>query len=86
MPIFVEYDEEAVGIWERFVNLQSLGPGRTTRSEVIQIRYEMEQYMIAVSQEEVEAALLENVSGIYRIPYDDIERLYDQIRGFVDIR
>jgi CRISPR-associated endonuclease/helicase Cas3 len=83
VPIFVEFDEDALSIWERFVNLQSMKSRRPTRSEVIQIRYEMEQYMIGVSQKEVEAALLEDVSGIYRIPYEDIGNLYNEITGFV---
>ena len=37
----------------------------------------------AVTQEDLEAANLEETSGIYRIAREDIERLYNQITGFI---
>ena len=77
-PVFVEFDQKAINIWDRFVNLLSTESRKPTRNEIIQIRHEMEQYMIAVSNEEVKAAQLDEISGIY-----SIGRLYDEITGFI---
>jgi hypothetical protein len=55
-----------------------------TRNEVIQIRYNMEQYMIAVTEEDAEATNLEGKFGICRITHKDIDRLYNKITGFMN--
>jgi ABC-type sugar transport system ATPase subunit len=69
-------------VWKRFENLSPKSK-KVTRNEIIQIRHTMEQYMIAVTQEDLEAANLEETPGIYRIAREDIERLYNQITGFI---
>ena len=83
IPVFVEFDRDAINIWKRFDNLLSNESKKPTRSEVIQIRHEMEQYRIAITPKQAEAANLRDKSGIYRIDHEDIDRLYDEITGFM---
>ena len=51
VPVLVELDQDAINIWNRFENLVSSESQKHTRNEVIQIRHNMEQYMIAVTKE-----------------------------------
>ena len=39
--------------------------------------------MIAITQKHAETASLEEKSGIYRIAHEDIDRLYNEITGFM---
>lgn len=43
----------------------------------------MEQYMIGVSELDVEGSNLQETSGVYKINHADIGVLYDEITGFV---
>lgn len=56
---------------------------KLSRNEVIQQRHQMEQYMIGVSEEDVQKAGLQETSGIYKISRADIGILYNEITGFV---
>jgi hypothetical protein len=82
VPVFVEFDEDAIDIWKRFVSLMLTDSKKPSRSKLIQIRYEMEQYMIGVSEKDVEAVGLEQHSGIYRISHQDVGLIYNEITGF----
>jgi CRISPR-associated endonuclease/helicase Cas3 len=82
VPVFVEFDEQATQIWQRFVNLMDIANGRPSRTNFLQIKNAMEQYMIGISEDDVNAAGLEQVSGIFKIDIAEIERLYDEIIGF----
>ena len=82
IPVFVEYDENAKMIWERFVSLAKDKKRRMT-NESIQSRNEMEQYMIGVSEKDIQSTNLDDVSGIYKINHDDIGILYDEQKGFI---
>ena len=84
MPVFVEYDENAITIWERFVKLAD-DKKRKRTSESIQLRNEMDQYMIGVSEKDIQTANLDDVSGIYKINHNDIGTLYDEERGFMSL-
>ena len=42
--------------------------------------------MIAVTEEDDEATILEGKLGIYKIPHKDIDRLYNKITGFMNGR
>lgn len=64
VPVFVELNKDAINIWKRFVSLM-VSLRKPSRDEIIQIRYEMEQYMIGISQEQVKKAQLENTLGIW---------------------
>ena len=84
MPVFVEYDENAITVWKRFVKLAD-DKKRKRTSESIQLRNEMEQYMIGVSEKDIQTANLHDVSGIYKINHNDIGILYDEERGFMSL-
>lgn len=81
-PVFVEFDELAIQIWKRFVMLMYTSNGKPTRTNFLQIRYSMEQYMIGASEVDVQEAGLEQVSGIFRISIDNVPRFYDAVVGF----
>jgi hypothetical protein len=53
------------------------------RSEIIQLRHDMEQYMIGVSELDIEKSNLQETSGVYKIDHEDIGILYNEITGFV---
>lgn len=81
-PVFVEEDENAKEIWKRFTMLMEASE-RPNRNQLLQLRYEMEQYMIGVSEKDVKETDLQEASGIYRIKHEDVGRLYDKVLGFV---
>jgi CRISPR-associated endonuclease/helicase Cas3 len=85
VPVFVEFDEDALRIWNRFVETNQPDTNRPSRSEIIQLRNEMEQYMIGVSRDDVQRLNLEETSGIFKINHTDIGILYDEISGFINL-
>ncbi len=84
MPVFVEFDDNATNIWNMFVKLTE-DMNRKRTSESIQLRNDMEQYMIGVSEKDIETANLHDISGIYKINLVDIGILYDEEKGFVSL-
>ena len=68
-------------IWERFANLRETE--RKKSSELIQLRHDMEHYMIDVRENEVQGAGLQIVNEIYKIDYQDIGMLYEEEKGFI---
>jgi hypothetical protein len=56
---------------------------RINRDKIIWIRYQMEQYMIGVSEMDVLRSNLQDTSGIYKINQNDIGILCDETTGFV---
>jgi CRISPR-associated endonuclease/helicase Cas3 len=84
VPVFVEFDDDALRIWNRFVETNQPDTNRPDRSEIIQLRNEMEQYMIGVSRDHVQRLNLEETSGIFKINHTDIGILYDEITGFIN--
>lgn len=81
-PVFVEFDEDAIKIWDRFVETNQPEGRKPSRNEIIQQRHEMEQYMLGVSELNIERSNLQETSGIYKINYADTGILYDEITGF----
>ena len=81
VPVFVEFDNDARMIWERFVNLRETE--RKKSSELIQLRHDMEHYMIDVRENEVQEAGLQIVNEIYKIDYQDIGVVYEEEKGFI---
>jgi CRISPR-associated endonuclease/helicase Cas3 len=82
-PVFVEFDEDSIKIWNRFVETSQPEARKPSRNEIIQQRNEMEQYMIGVSELDIERSNLQETSGVYKINHADIGVLYDEITGFV---
>ena len=82
VPVFIEFDEDAVKIWKNFVDTTE--PTTTPRrTELIRIRHDMEQYMIGVSETEIQKSNLQVISGIYKVNHHEIDIFYDEITGFI---
>jgi CRISPR-associated endonuclease/helicase Cas3 len=81
-PVFVEFDEYAIKIWNRYVEIHQQEGRKPSRSEIIQQRHEMEQYMIGVSELDITRSNLQETSGVYKIDHNDIGLLHDEITGF----
>ena len=81
-PVFVEFDKDAIRIWNRFVETHQQDERRPSRNEIIQQRHEMEQYMIGVSERDIQRSNLQETFGIYKINHEDIGILYDETTGF----
>jgi CRISPR-associated endonuclease/helicase Cas3 len=87
LPLFVEFDQDAIEIWEKYLALSKVENNNKARrtSESIQLRNEMGQYMIDVNQHQVYLANLKDVGGIFKIDNSNIGRLYDKEKGFVSL-
>jgi CRISPR-associated endonuclease/helicase Cas3 len=81
-PVFVEFDEDAIKIWNRFVETRQPEARKLSRNEIIQQRHEMEQYMIGVSELDIERLNLQETFSVYKINHENIGILYDEITGF----
>jgi CRISPR-associated endonuclease/helicase Cas3 len=85
VPVFVEFDEEATLIWEKYLALSKLNDKKKIKgtAENIQLRNEMGQYMIDINESEVYALKLDDVSGIYKMDNNKCATLYDKEKGFM---
>jgi CRISPR-associated endonuclease/helicase Cas3 len=92
LPVFVEFDNEAARIWNSFLNLSANNNDkdkdknknkRKKTAESLELRNQMGQYLIDVSEKEINAANLQEINGIYRIDNRDIARFYDEEKGFM---
>jgi CRISPR-associated endonuclease/helicase Cas3 len=81
LPVFVEVDEEASKIWYDFVNLTS----SLSKSKRNEIRHQMEQFMIGLSEKDVEILALDKTLDIYKINRKDIGNLYNETVGVVHL-
>jgi CRISPR-associated endonuclease/helicase Cas3 len=86
LPLFVEFDEDAVAVWQKYLALSKVENNNKARrtAESIQLRNAMGQYMIDVNQHEVYLANLKDVGGIFKINNEDISRYYDREKGFIN--
>lgn len=84
VPVFVEFDNDAIKIWNKFVESSQPEARKLSRNEIIQQRHEMEQYMIGISEIDAHKSNLQETSGIYKINQADIGILYDEITGFTN--
>jgi hypothetical protein len=62
-PVFVEEDENAKEIWKQFTTLMEATSQRPNRGQLLQLRYEMEQYMIGVSEKDVKKRIYKKHLG-----------------------
>ena len=90
LPVFVEFDDEAARIWNRFLNLSANNNDKDKDKnkkirtvEHLELRNQMGQYVIDVSEKEIEAANLQEINGIYKIENRDITRFYNEEKGFI---
>jgi CRISPR-associated endonuclease/helicase Cas3 len=81
VPVFVEIDETATEIWTRFLKLNEPSLQSPSRSTILQVRHQMENYMIGISEDDAARSGLKETSGIYKINYAD--KLYDETTGFI---
>lgn len=79
--LFVEYDDDAKKIWEKFLNISK--SEHVSRNDILQIKHTMEEYIIGVSEKDIKKCGLSDISGIYRIDNSEIFRYYNEITGFI---
>jgi CRISPR-associated endonuclease/helicase Cas3 len=88
LPVFVEFDNEATDIWNRFVNLSAKNDDdkdkskKTRTTENLELRNQMGQYIIDVGEKEIKAANLQEFNGIFKIENRDISGFYNEEKGF----
>jgi CRISPR-associated endonuclease/helicase Cas3 len=78
-PLFIEYDIEAEQILDSFIKLSN--ENKPSRSQIIMTRYKMEQYMIGISEKEVNKITPEIVSGIYILKGNKVNHSYNEMTG-----
>ena len=87
LPVFVEFDDEAVRIWNKFLTLSANNDKDKNKkrrtAENLELRNQMGQYVIDVSEKEIRAADLMEFNGIFKIENKDITRFYDEEKGFM---
>ena len=82
-PVFIEYDDEATKIWEKFLNIfDNPNQNLNSRGQILNIRHLMEQYMISVSKDSINRFNLQEKFGIYKVDKKDINEVYNMITGF----
>jgi len=77
--VYIEYNEEAAQIWERYQQTLTMENGFEKSTALQQIRRKLAEYMINVPRKCVPP---EDATGIYRIPRNDVQKYYDPQTGF----
>jgi hypothetical protein len=54
------------------------------REQIIQIRYQIEQYVIHISERDIQALNLKETFGIYKVNNSEIRILYDEQQALLD--
>ncbi len=81
VPVFVEFDDNAISVWNKYVDLAE--SERKSREFVLQIGRSMHEYMINISERDKDRGGLKEVNGIYKIGIDNLLKHYDEDVGFI---
>ena len=79
--IFIEFDEDAKTVWEKFKNLNQNRDPFKRKTEFLKFRKDFYDYVISVPSKYVNVGE-QHESGIIHIPYDGIEFCYDEKTGW----
>jgi len=71
VSVFVEFDDNAVAIWKRFLSLAE--SDRKSRTEILKVRRDMAGYMINISEKEKDRKKFQDVNGIYKIGMENLD-------------
>ncbi len=82
IDVFVEKDEEAIGIWKDYLLIKSLKNPLDKKEKFLAIRKKFNEYIISVSKKEFPCEELEDLNIGY-IPFEQIKHYYDPDTGFV---
>jgi len=82
IDVFVEMDEEAVGIWKDYILIKSLKNPLDRKEKFLAIRKKFNEYVISVSKKDFSCEELEDLNIGY-IPFEQIKHYYDPETGFV---
>jgi len=82
IDVFVEKDEEAVGIWKDYILIKSLKNPLDRKEKFLSIRKKFNEYIISVSKKDFSCEELEDLNIGY-IPFEQIKHYYDPETGFV---
>lgn len=83
-PPFVEIDENARGLWNRFLVLSEIEDYRQRKEEFYRFKSAFQQYIISVPKGAERLGSLEDsiVGGIYHVGFDKVAAYYDWDTGF----
>ena len=81
VDVFVEVDEEAAGIWRRYLEIKSEREPLVRRNEFLKIKKVLSEHIISVSRKFAASLLDENLEMGY-ISRDELPYYYDPDTGF----
>jgi len=81
VDVFVEVDEEAAGIWRRYLEIKSQREPLVRRNEFLKIKKVLSEHIISVSRKFAASLLDENLEMGY-ISRDELPYYYDPDTGF----
>jgi CRISPR-associated endonuclease/helicase Cas3 len=82
VSVYVEADEEASRIWNKYTEIQtSSETGLRRKEEFLKIRADFYSYVINVSARDCIG--LQESKGVFYIPHSEIRTFYDKDTGFV---
>ncbi len=82
VDVFVEINEEASEVWERYIQIVQIEDRFTRRKQLKQIRNSLNQFIISVGLRKAEKNLPPFVYGLHLIQKDQLETYYDLQTGF----
>lgn len=80
--VFVEVDEEAQRLRERYQKILLLNDRRERKNEFSKIKNRFYHYVISISKESLKKNLPPEENGFYFIPFDQLEAYYHLETGF----
>jgi CRISPR-associated endonuclease/helicase Cas3 len=78
--VFVELNQEAEDIWQRYEAILNRSEGLQAKEEFLRIRQLFYDYIVNVPEKVVQK--LDQTQGFYRIPHSELHEFYDPETGF----
>lgn len=79
--VFIEYDETAIVVWQKFVNLKQINDTFKRKTEFLKFRKDFYDYVISVPEKYVPENEYEN-TGIVYISNEQVESCYNKHTGW----
>jgi len=80
--VFIEYDETAIEVWQKFVNLKHIKDTFKRKTEFLKFKKDFYDYVISVPEKYVPENEHEN-TGIVYISNEQVESCYDKHTGWI---
>ncbi len=79
--VFIEYDESAIDVWQKFLNLKQIKDTFKRKTEFLKFKKDFYDFVISISEKYVPEQEYEN-TGIVYIPNNAVESCYDEQTGW----